>query len=272
MRRLAWNCKGLGQTSTVRELKSLIKARSPDFVFLTELKVDATSLVRILRSLHFYFNINVPSIGIAGGIILAWKVGFSFECISCSRNHISGIVYSDPPSNPWLLSCVYGPPYLNAKKKFWAELMALGDRFGGPWLIIGDTNFVLSNSEREGSSGRDPFIPFISNLVDSRGLINLCIQGDKMTWDNHRSGGSHVKSTLDKGIVNGTWIQIFPKAVICSSQTSNSDHRPLFLDTSGPPPSFKRFFKFEEGWTRDDRSKFVVTNAWRSVAHSWAPA
>ncbi|KAM6590718.1 hypothetical protein CsatA_013323 [Cannabis sativa] len=272
MRGVAWNCRGLGQTSTVQELKSLLRSHSPDFVFLTELKVDANPLVRILKALHFYFHIFVPPIGTAGGIVLAWKVGFSFECISCSRNHISGIVYSDPPSHPWLLSCVYGPPYNNAKKHFWTEIMALGDRFGGPWLIFGDTNFVLSPSEREGSSGRDPFIPFISNLVESRGLINMHIKGDMMTWDNHRSGESHVKSALDKGIVNGAWLHLFPKAALCSTQTSTSDHRPLCLDTVGTVPKFKRCFKFEESWTRDARSNLVVANAWVSVGHSWAPA
>uniref|UniRef100_A0A803QCI3 Reverse transcriptase domain-containing protein n=1 Tax=Cannabis sativa TaxID=3483 RepID=A0A803QCI3_CANSA len=187
MRGVAWNCRGLGQTSTVRELKSVIRARSPDFVFLTELKVEPTSLVRILKSLDFYFNVNVPPIGTAGDKVLG-------------------------------------------------DLMNLGDRFGGPWLILGDTNFVLSNSERDGASGRDPFIPVIANLVDSRGLTNMHIQGDKMTWDNHRNGTGHVKSAIDKG----------------------------------QEVKFKRCFKFEENWTRDDRSNLVVANAWGSVYHPWA--
>ncbi|XP_060972636.1 uncharacterized protein LOC133038486 [Cannabis sativa] len=272
MRGIAWNCRGLGQTSTVRELKSLIRARSPDFVFLTELKVDAAPLVRLLKSMHFYFNIFVPPVGTAGGIILLWKYGFSFECIACSRNHISGIVYSDPPSHPWLLSYVYGPPYFHAKKQFWLDIMKLGDKFGGPWLILGDTNFVLSHSERQGSSGTDQFIPFISSLVESRGLINLLIQGDQLTWDNHRAGRSHVKSALDKGIVNAAWLNLFPKTVLCSSQTCNSDHRPLCLMTNGMEGKVKRGFKFEEGWTRDNRSNLVVDQAWNSVFHSWAPA
>ncbi|XP_060968465.1 uncharacterized protein LOC133036015 [Cannabis sativa] len=168
MRGVAWNCRGLGQTSTVRELKSLLRSRSPDFVFLTELKVDANPL--------------------------------------------------------------------------------------------------------EGSMGRDPFIPFISQLVESRGLINMHIQGDMMTWDNHRSGKNHVKSALDKGIVNGAWLQLFPKTALWSVQTSTSDHRPLCLDTGGIGPKFSRCFKFEESWTRDCRSNLIVANAWDSVAHPWAPA
>ncbi|KAM6554756.1 hypothetical protein CsatB_015518 [Cannabis sativa] len=52
MRGIAWNCGGLGQTSTVCELKSLIRSRSPDFVFLTKLKVDATPLNYTLLWYH----------------------------------------------------------------------------------------------------------------------------------------------------------------------------------------------------------------------------
>uniref|UniRef100_A0A803P0N1 Reverse transcriptase zinc-binding domain-containing protein n=1 Tax=Cannabis sativa TaxID=3483 RepID=A0A803P0N1_CANSA len=195
---VAWNCRGLGQTSTVRELKSLARSYAPDFIFLSELKVDAKPLVRILNKLHFYFHISMPAIGTAGGIILAWKSGFDFASISCSRHQISGLVYSDPPSNPWLLSCVYGPPYFHAKKSFWTEIMREGERFGGPWLIVGDTNFVLKESERK-------------------------------------------------------------------------DHRPLCLFFGGDVEKFRRTFRFEEGWTRDERSKLVVSQAWNSVVHNWAP-
>ncbi|XP_060974320.1 uncharacterized protein LOC115695559 [Cannabis sativa] len=269
MRGVAWNCRGLGQTSTVRELKSLVRSCSPDFVFLSKLKVDTSPLVRIFNSLIF---ICVSFCWHCGGIILAWRMGFDFETISISKNHITGLVYSDPCSHPWLLSCVYGPPYFYAKKKFWSEIIGLGDRFGGPWLILGDMNFILQEIEREGSKGRDQFIPVIDGLVNSRGLINLPIQGDNLTWDNHRSGRNHVKSALDKALANQDWINLFPRATIYSFQTCNSDHRPLCLYSCGLADKFKRSFKFEEGWTRDDWSKMVVDHAWKSILHLWPPA
>uniref|UniRef100_A0A803Q5E0 Uncharacterized protein n=1 Tax=Cannabis sativa TaxID=3483 RepID=A0A803Q5E0_CANSA len=244
---------------------------SPDFIFLTALKVDDTPLVRILNKLHYYFHIFILALRNAWGIILAWKADFVFESMMVSSNHILSLVYLDPLTNLWLLSCVYGPMYANAKKKFWLELMKLGDRFGGSWFIIGDVNFVLNGSERVGSKGFDHFAPFISNLVFSCGLINLPIQGDKFTWENHREGRAHVKSALDKGLVNVGWLNLFPKATLCSSQTCNSDHRPLCLNFKGIEESFKRFFKFEEGWARDDRSKLVVAHAWSNSYHPWAP-
>uniref|UniRef100_A0A803Q6A7 Reverse transcriptase domain-containing protein n=1 Tax=Cannabis sativa TaxID=3483 RepID=A0A803Q6A7_CANSA len=77
---------------------------------------------------------------------------------------------------------------------------------------------------------------------------------------------------LDKGLANGAWFQLFPKAILNSAQTSNSDHRPLCLLSEGMEPKFKRCFKFEEGWTRDTRSNLVVAHAWNSVKHNWAPA
>uniref|UniRef100_A0A803Q2A4 Reverse transcriptase n=1 Tax=Cannabis sativa TaxID=3483 RepID=A0A803Q2A4_CANSA len=98
-------------------------------------------------------------------------------------------------------------------------------------------------------------------------------KGDKMTWDNHCSVRNHVKSALDKGLVNGALLNLFPRAVLCSSsQTSNSDHIPLCLLTGGLNARLTRCFKFEEGWTRDERSKLVVDHAWNSINHSWAPA
>uniref|UniRef100_A0A803QEC1 Reverse transcriptase domain-containing protein n=1 Tax=Cannabis sativa TaxID=3483 RepID=A0A803QEC1_CANSA len=220
------------------------------------------------KNLHFYFNITVPAIGGAGGLLLAWKAGFEFETVCISKNHISSFVYSDPVHHPWFLSCVYGPPYFNEKKLFWKNLMDLGLKIGGPWLILGDVNFVLKSSERMGSRGRDQSVPVITELVNSSGLIDLPIKGDSLTWDNHRDGEAHVKSALDKTLSNAQWLSLFPKAVVHSCHTCNSDHRPLVISTVDQDSKPRKLFRFEAWWTRDSRSTLVVESAWGSLSHS----
>jgi hypothetical protein len=51
------------------------------------------------------------------GFLLAWQHGVDLVGCSLSANILSTWCYSDPPNNPWLLSCIYGPPMY--KNKFW---------------------------------------------------------------------------------------------------------------------------------------------------------
>uniref|UniRef100_A0A803QI17 Reverse transcriptase domain-containing protein n=1 Tax=Cannabis sativa TaxID=3483 RepID=A0A803QI17_CANSA len=123
--------------------------------------------------------------------------------------------------------------------------MELGLKFGGPWLILGDVNFVLNSSERIGSRGRDQFLSFISGLINRIRLIDLPVKGESLTWDNHRDGEAHIKSALDKALVNGDWLGLFPKAVVQSYHTCNSDHRPLCISTVCQDAKPSRPFRFE---------------------------
>ncbi|PON94606.1 Endonuclease/exonuclease/phosphatase [Trema orientale] len=126
------------------------------------------------------------------GITLAWKHGVDFEPLVVNKNQISNIVYSDPPSNPWLLSAVYGPPYMQEKPDFWNSLADVGRNFGGPWLIIGDLNVILMDSNRTGGSSNDHFLPFVRDLFHKCGLLTIQTMGGALTWDNYRGGSAHI--------------------------------------------------------------------------------
>uniref|UniRef100_A0A803PKF0 Uncharacterized protein n=1 Tax=Cannabis sativa TaxID=3483 RepID=A0A803PKF0_CANSA len=226
----------------------------------------------VVRDFPWDTNIHVQ----APIVVVEESSNDNLNSISCSDDPNEGISNGKRLSclDRWMgLVCLMTQTLLVRRNliPMWRRMLYLlyrsHERFGGSWLILRDNNFVLSESKRVGSKGRDLFIPFISNLVNSTGLINLHIQGDKLTWDNHSSSSNHVKSTLDKGLVNGVWIKLFPRAILCSSQTCNSNHRPIFILSGGVEEKFKRCFKFEEGWTRDDRSKLVVDSAWNSVIH-----
>lgn len=60
------------------------------------------------------------------------------EVTFADRNVIVPLVYSDPPSSPWPLFAVYGPPSVNGRAKFWGLMQDMVNSFARPWLAIGD--------------------------------------------------------------------------------------------------------------------------------------
>ena len=66
---LAWNCCGLGNLCTVRELGDLIRAKDPFVVFLAETWADEARLKEIKRDFSFENLHFVERINRAGGLI-----------------------------------------------------------------------------------------------------------------------------------------------------------------------------------------------------------
>jgi exonuclease III len=111
MKTLSWNCRGLTRPSVIRSLRAKIRKHSPDVIFLSETKTAPNDACMILNQLGFYLMTHVPPAGSKGGLLLTWRHGVVLECFLTSVNIISAWCYSDPPHNPWILSCIYGPPY-----------------------------------------------------------------------------------------------------------------------------------------------------------------
>jgi hypothetical protein len=93
--------------------------------------------------------VHAPSSGSKGGLLLAWRHGVVLECFLTSVNIISVWCYSDPPHQPWILSCIYGPPYHRDKSLFWDNMCSIGDLYDGPWLCIGDFNMILDQNDKK---------------------------------------------------------------------------------------------------------------------------
>lgn len=51
---------------------------------------------------------------------------------------------------PWQLTLVYSPPTYHMRRDFWDSLDGIGRAFSGPWLVIGDFNFVLTSADKRG--------------------------------------------------------------------------------------------------------------------------
>ena len=72
MKAIGWNCRGICNASTVRALKTQIRARHPEVIFLLETKASELKMHSVVKSLGFYGHHVVGARGKRGGICMLW--------------------------------------------------------------------------------------------------------------------------------------------------------------------------------------------------------
>ncbi|PNT62969.1 hypothetical protein BRADI_4g10074v3, partial [Brachypodium distachyon] len=72
---LSWNCRGLGQSRTIRELVCLVQTHKPRLLFLSETRQEC----EYVRKLKWRFGMKncftVKGEGKGGGLVLFWEEG-----------------------------------------------------------------------------------------------------------------------------------------------------------------------------------------------------
>ena len=70
MNAMSWNCRGLGNHATVRELRKLVKQEGPTLLFVMETKIRGQRVEDLKTTLGFHGCFAVNSDGLSGGIDL----------------------------------------------------------------------------------------------------------------------------------------------------------------------------------------------------------
>ncbi|KAL5572085.1 hypothetical protein UlMin_021682 [Ulmus minor] len=240
----AWNCRGLGQASAIRDLRAPIHSSKPDCLILMETKVNVASMSRIVGNMDFSNHVYVPPIGLSGGFCVAWKDSIDMEPITLSKNIISLLVFSKS-GVPWRLSAIYGSPKYTAKRAFWNSLSSEADRFPGAWLLLGDFNGICSRHDRSSNCRLDGGSRIICEALDNLVMISIPSSGFFYTWSNRKYGRQRVNSCIDRGVANEDWWRLFPNAKLQLLPQTSSDHHPQVLSCFGQNVYAKRPFRFE---------------------------
>ena len=139
MRILSWNCKGLGNSSTVQHGKKIAQHWNPDFLFLLETRLQDGRGTKILSNWGFTGTTEVARIGLSGGLALGWHSEFRVKV--CLKNqHFIHTEVVDPVGDIFALTFIYGHPILVHRKKVWDELLGIGTCINHKWICIGDFN------------------------------------------------------------------------------------------------------------------------------------
>ncbi|XP_058755280.1 uncharacterized protein LOC131628456 [Vicia villosa] len=199
-------------------------------VFLQETKYQSlnNNLVRGLWGSDDCEWTGKDSFGASGGLIIMWKKGIISPLFSFKTEGAVGIGAEFKGQVCFFVN-VYFACHLPGKRRLWAELVELKNKFNsGWWCVGGDFNSIRDGSERHGrSSGcRMNEITEFNEFIDSLELVDIPSIGKRFTWSN-KEGNS--KSRLDRFLLSAELIDGWKIVGQKVGDWDISDHAPIWL-------------------------------------------
>ncbi|XP_031094366.1 uncharacterized protein LOC115998845 [Ipomoea triloba] len=263
---LSWNCRGLGNSRTVREVMDLVSRKKPEFVFLMEAKVGRNHAERLRVKLGYEGLFYVDNVGLSGGLALLWRKNCTARLLSYSRNHVD-VEVTIAGLESWRMTCYYGFPERSRRRDSWDLLRSLAGRSSLPWVVVGDFNDLLYQSEKRGGNPHlDALLRGFGEAMDDCSLAQLPMRGYQFTWERGRGTGDWLEERLDKVMVNDHWRGMREGAFVENILTRTSDHSALFLCIDGSPSAVgtgRVGFRFKMAWLLDEGCREVVESAWQ---------
>ncbi|KAH1084400.1 hypothetical protein J1N35_024161, partial [Gossypium stocksii] len=195
---ISWNCRGVGNPVTVRDLKQLLVANDLDVIFLCETKVKTNSFDSICRKCRMEGCLDVNAEGKSGGLVMMWKEGNKVDIQTYSSNHIDTMIQVENET-AIRFTGFYGNTDPNKRHLSWDMLKRVGRTVKETWIIGGDFNAILDNAEKDG--GRRKPLALINEfreIVDELSMADLKTDNGWFTWTNNREGSAIVKERLNR--------------------------------------------------------------------------
>ncbi|KAL0287397.1 UNVERIFIED_CONTAM: hypothetical protein Scaly_2765700 [Sesamum calycinum] len=148
--------------------------------------------------------------GPAGRIWVTWDpLEVDIEILEDGPQHIHCRALNKRLHTRCLITVVYGDYDIIPRRELWSTLRTLSTGIlDDPWLILGDFNAVMDDSEGHWSGATAIYwLPLYMAQLQSRSL-----------WKR-----------LDRMLANVAWLDIWPSSSYISALPSTSDHSPLIL-------------------------------------------
>lgn len=262
---LAWNCRGLGNATTVRDLCALVKDAGSQLVFLCETRQRIEKLSRLRKRLGLRGFTGVSSEGMSGGLALFWHESVFVDIKDMNARYIDAYVRLSPDDPLWHVTFVYGEPRVENRHRVWSTLNAIRQSSNLPWMVIGDFNKVLWQFEHFSKTPRNENqMQAFRDVLQTCGLSDLGFKGLPHTYDNRREGWNNVKVRLDRAVADDSWRDIFKDAQVVHLVSPCSDHSPVLLKFKEQVSSHicKKCLHYEIIWEREADFAEVVSDAW----------
>ena len=238
---------------------------SPDILFLQETKNPDTFVLNKTDALGYEFKQFVPPTGHgAGGLALFWKSNVKLHVLSSNANFIDTCIEAE--GKTFYVAFVYGNTDKNERRIFWEQMVALMNARDSPWLITGDFNDILSNTEKEGGPERaEGSFSDLRSFYSEGDLYDLPHSGDLLSWRGVR-GDYLVRCRLDRAAANSSWAELFPTAWSQYLPLEASDHRPLITVFDTSTKKRKGLFRYDRRLKDNQEVKKLVDEIWKQAS------
>ncbi|KAL5566076.1 hypothetical protein UlMin_029240 [Ulmus minor] len=268
---IVWNVRGLGNQRAFKNLSQLLTDEDHSLVFLCETKLVARQCKNLKMKLGYKGCFVRDSIGRKRGLILLWKESMEVVIQSTSARHIDALV--SQAERHWRFTGFYGSPEVESRKFSW-DLMSkasIAELSHLPWLVGGDFNEILLDSEKKG--GRPRALAQMRSFqfcLDLCGLKDLSFTGKKYTWVNMQGYGDCIQERLDQFFGTFDWQTLFPNAQVTNLSFFHSDHRVVKISLGSSwvwvrkpvGNKRKRRFHFEEIWASELECRELIASHW----------
>ena len=262
MRIMSWNCQGLGNTPTVRHLQGIHGQYSPEIIFLSETKSRRGYLESIVEKMGFHDIVSVDARGKSGGLAVMWKEACRVETLQANNRVIDLKV--EWQNHTFYLTCVYGDPVKSKRGEVWERISRIGATRKGAWILMGDFNELIEQSEKSGGAVREEKDGMeFKQMLLNWGLWDIKYKGNPLSWAGGRNN-ELVQCRLDRAVANQEWLEVFPAATTFYLQRVQSDHSPIITSLDGHQRKKFTSFKYDQRWVTREGFVETVESNWRS--------
>ncbi|XP_026438997.1 uncharacterized protein LOC113337550 [Papaver somniferum] len=147
----------------------------------------------------------------------------------------------------------------------WNVLDGISDDVHRPWMLLGDFNFVMHESEKQGGIDANSLIPdFIRAKMIDLNFNEIFSFGNPFTWCNRRfrNPAELIFEKLDRGFMNDKWVSLLPQTRVTNLGRVYSDYSTILANCFHSEQKLHIPYKFFKCWQLSPDFKDVLSSSW----------